>query len=318
MSKKFLIFTAILAAATALFAENEKMSCESELGTCNYEISEEEHRFVQECICSTGYRVFDSRPIEEAFMPANEEECLEKLNEEICQGAPFYCENEAGWCLTSNDDHYTCDCIGVVGVKTGVNQNFSAEGCTAVLEKECGKKVATPRMICTDSEIFNACVSYETTFTNTCFEPVSEEEIEAILDTPVNSAGREGGLAEDIANCCQLESMRNVYKNKFECVETAGSCGNKECCETCDVQLAYENIGEEGAGDGDNEVISPAPDDEADTDKTEVPVDTGDSEPTDSATDSGDTENSEAPADGAAAPTENKENKSDGCSLLFV
>jgi len=317
MSKKFLIFTAMLALATTLFAENEKMSCESELGTCNYEISEEEHRFVQECICSTGYRVFDSRPIEEAFMPANEEECVEKLDEEICKGAPFYCENEAGWCLTSNDDHYTCDCIGVIGVKTGVNQNFSAEGCTAVLEKECGTEIATPRTICTDSEIFNACVSYETTFTNTCFESVTEEEIETILDTPVNSGGREGGLAEDIANCCQNESMRNVYKTKFECVEAAGSCENKGCCETCDVQLAY--VGEEGAGESDGDVISPAPDDEADTDKTEIPGDTGDSEPTDGVTDSGDTENSEAPADGATAPAENKEEKkSDGCSLLFV
>ncbi|MBP5407037.1 hypothetical protein J6Z19_07795, partial [bacterium] len=62
--KKSLIFIAMLALATTIFAENEKMSCESELGTCNYEISEEEHRFIQECICSTGYRVFDSRPIE--------------------------------------------------------------------------------------------------------------------------------------------------------------------------------------------------------------------------------------------------------------
>ena len=75
----------------------------------------------------------------------------------------------------------------------------------------------------------------------------------------------------------------------------------------------------EGAGNDDDEVISPAPDDEADTGKTEIPGDTGDSEPTDGATDSGDTENSEAPADGATAPAENKaEKKSDGCSMLFV
>ena len=309
--KKSLIFIAMLALATTLFAENEKMSCESELGTCNYEISEEEHMFVQECICSTGYRVFDSRPIEEAFMPASEEECLERLDEEICKGAPFYCENEAGWCLTSNDDHYTCDCIGVIGVKTGVNQNFSAEGCTAVLEKECGTEIATPRTICTDSEIFNACVSYETTFTNTCFEPVTEEEIETILDTPVNSGGREGGLAEDIANCCQNESMRNVYKTKFECVEAAESCENKECCETCDVQLAYETIGEEGADEGDGDVISPAPEDE-DAANTEAPTDGAAKEDTADG-------DSAAPATDSEAPAENKEeSKSDGCSMLFI
>ena len=207
--KRLWIFIAMLALATTLFAENEKMSCESEFGTCNYEISEEEHMFVQECICSTGYRVFDSRPIEEAFMPASEEECLERLDEEICKGAPFYCENEAGWCLTE-DGGYKCRCTGLAGIKTGSGADFSAEGCNAVLEKECGTEVATPRTICTDSEIFNACVSYETTFTNTCFEPVTEEEIETILDTPVNSGGREGGLAEDIANCCQLESEKRI------------------------------------------------------------------------------------------------------------
>lgn len=307
--KKSLIFIAMLALATTLFAENEKMSCESELGTCNYEISEEEHRFVQECICSTGYRVFDSRPIEEAFMPANEEECVEKLDEEICKGAPFYCENEAGWCLTADDNHYKCNCIGV-GVKTGVNEDFSAEGCTAALETECGTEVATPRTICTDSEIFNACVSYETTFTNTCFEPVTEEEIETILDTPVNSGGREGGLAEDIANCCRLESMRNIYKNKFECVEAADACENKECCETCDVRLAY--MGEEGASEGDGDVIAPAPEDE-DTSNTEAPTD-GETQTEDTA--DGD---SAAPATDSEAPAENKEkSKSDGCSILFV
>ena len=306
--KKSLIFTAMLALATTLFAENEKMSCESELGTCNYEISEEVHRFVQECICSTGYRVFDSRPIEEAFMPANEEECVEKLDEEICKGAPFYCENEAGWCLTE-DGGYKCRCTGLARIKTGSGADFSAEGCTAVLEKECGTEVATPRTICTDSEIFNACVSYETTFTNTCFEPVSEEEIEAILDTPVNSAGREGGLAEDIANCCQLESMRNVYKNKFECVEAADACENKECCETCDVQLAY--LGEEGSDESDTDVISPAPEDE-DAANTEAPT-TG-TTPEDTADD-----DSAAPATDSEAPAENKEeSKSDGCSMLFI
>ena len=304
--KRLWIFIAMLALATTLFAEDEKMSCESELGTCNYEISEEEHMFVQECICSTGYRVFDSRPIEEAFMPASEEECLERLDEEICKGAPFYCENEAGWCLTE-DGGYKCRCIGVARIKTGSGADFSAEGCTAVLEKECGTEVATPRTICTDSEIFNACVSYETTFTNTCFEPVTEEEIETILDTPVNSGGREGGLAEDIANCCQLESMRNVYKTKIECIEAADTCENKECCETCHVQLAY--LGEEGAGEGDGDVVSPDPEDE-DAANTDAPT-------------TGTTPEDTADGDSAPvtdeAPAENKEeSKSDGCSMLFI
>ena len=140
------------------------------------------------------------------------------------------------------------------------------------------------------------CVSYETTFTNTCFEPVTEEEIEAILDTPVNSGGREGGLAKDIANCCQNEGMRNIYKTKFECVEAAGTCENKECCATCDVQLGYDSYDEgEGGVDAAN---------------TEAPAD-------DSAVPGEDFDVEES--SGSKADSENKEeSKSDGCSMLFI
>ena len=175
-------------------------------------------------------------------------------------------------------------------------------------------ETATPKTICTDSEIFNECVSYETTFTNTCFEPVTEEEIEAILDTPINGSGREGGMAEDIANCCKYETMRNIYKTRFECVKAAETCENKECCETCEVQLAYDNPDE---GDGDaaadtNEEIDPANTDAGNNSNTEAP--TTDATPEDTA--NGD---SATPATDSEAPAENKEeSKSDGCSMLFV
>ena len=299
--KKSLFLVAMLALATTLFAENEKVSCESDSGKCSFERSGE--MLDIECICRNGKEI--SYAEETNFFP-DDEECLAQLDGDYCHDADYICENEAGNCTLHANGEYFCRCR-YVGSKTGKSENFSAEGCTAALETECGTEIPTPRKICTDSEIFNACVSYETTFTNTCFEPVTEEEIEAILDTPVNSGGREGGLAEDIANCCRLESMRNVYKTKFECVEAAGSCENKECCETCDVQLAY--LGEEGADEGDEDVISPAPEDE-DAANTEAPT-TG-TTPEDTA------DGDSAPATDSEATAEKEESKSDGCSMLFI
>ena len=103
--------------------------------------------------------------------------------------------------------------------------------------------------------------------------------------------------------------VRNVYKTKFECVEAADACENKECCETCHVQLAY--LGEEGASEDDGDVVSPDQEDE-DAANTEAPT-TG-TTPEDTA--DGD---SATPANDSEAPAENKEeSKSDGCSMLFV
>ena len=304
--KKSLIFIAMLALATTLFAENEKVSCESDSGKCSFERSGE--MLDIECICRNGKEI--SYAEETNFFP-DDEECLAQLDGDYCHDADYICENEAGNCTLHANGEYFCTCLlGVFGAKTktGTSENFSAEGCTAALETECGMELATtPRTMCTDSEILNACVSYEMTFTNTCFEPVTEEEIETILDTPVNSVGRESGLAEDIAYCCLNEVMRNIYKTKFECVEAAESCENKECCETCDVQLAY--LGEEGANESDTDVISPAPEDE-DTANTEAPT-TG-TTPEDTA------DGDSAPATDSEVPAEKEESKSDGCSMLFL
>ena len=308
--KKSLIFIAIFAVTVTLFAENESVSCESESGKCTYTLSGNDYNI--ECTCRSGEEISYVEEHEGSTNLPTNEECLAQLDGDYCPDADYLCENEAGNCSLQANGEYFCHCLGVSGSKTGRSENFSAEGCTAALEKECGTEVATPRTICTDSEIFNACVSYETTFTNTCFEPVSDEEIEAILDTPaIGGSGREGGMAEDIALCCQNESMRNVYKTKFECVEAAESCENKECCETCDVQLAYETIGEEGADESDTDVISPAPEDE-DAANTEAPTD-GETQTEDTA--DGD---SAAPATDSEAPAEKEESKSDGCSMLFI
>ena len=300
--KKSLIFIAMLALATTLFAENESVSCESELGQCTYTLFEES--FSLECVCRDGSASGEDWTNGEdgsaEFTLPTEEECKAELDN-ICKGVGFKCENEAGYCNLSQDEHYSCVCFGVAGRKSGESDDLSAEGCTAVLEQECGTQVATPKMVCTDEEILNDCISYEQTFADTCFEPLTDEEIAVLLETSV----KESGLAEDIANCCQNDRMRNVYKTKFECVEAAESCENKECCATCEIQLGYDSY-DEGSDDGGNDL------EEGDTDaaNTEVPTDGAPKEDT--------ADGDSAPATDSEAPAEKEESKSDGCSMLFV
>ena len=294
---KTMIFITAFAFATNIFAENEKISCESDFGTCSYEISLSDHRFIKECTCYGGYKISDGKPIEEAAMPANEEECLTDL-EESCEGTGFMCDNEAGWCLTSNDSHYKCTCIGLTGVKTGFNEDFSAEGCTAVLEKECGTDIATPRFVCTDSEILNACISYEQTLANSCMEPITDEELAAALDTPIIGAvGREGEMASIIAQCCENSILREKHQTFSECIDAAESCANKECCEPCGLILD-ESEWMDGASEEDEDAANT----EAPTTGT-TPEDTADGD--------------SAPATDEA-PAEKEESKSDGCSMLFI
>ena len=307
--KKSLIFIAILAVATALFAENESVSCESDSGKCKFERSGEMLLNI-ECVCRDGEEISE---VEETDFFPDDEECLAQLDWNYCHNSDYLCENEAGNCSLQSDGEYFCHCLGILSVKgtlAGTSHNYSAEGCTAILEKECGIELATPRSVCADDELLNECASYTKAFTNMCQTPMTDENFEANLDNPLS-----GDVGGTIAKCCLYNSWRKKYKESFECLEAFGSCENKEeCCLSCGIPISME-----GAGNDDDEVISPAPDDEADTGKTEIPGDTGDSEPTDGATDSGDTENSEAPADGATAPAENKaEKKSDGCSMLFV
>ena len=97
--KKSLIFIAMLAIASTLFAENDTISCESDLGKCTYTLSADS--FSKECECRDGNGIGEAElPSEggtvESTLPT-EEECLAEL-EDICGNADILCENEAGEC----------------------------------------------------------------------------------------------------------------------------------------------------------------------------------------------------------------------------
>ena len=308
--KKTLIFIAMLAVASTLFAENDTVSCESDLGKCTYTLSADS--FNRECTCR------DNTGIGEAELPSEggtlestlptEEECLAEL-EDVCGNADILCGNEAGECQMEPNGEYNCGCYGIVdGYHSGSSASADDESCNAVLVEHCGTEAATARTLCTDSEIFNVCLSYAKSFTNTCYEPLTDEEMEAALDLPAETNDTTAVLAV----CCQDEEIRDGwFKESFECLEAAESCENKECCETCDVFVL-----EESKEDGDNEVIAPAPEDgNTDAGNTEEPVE--------DAIDNGDgsaapTDGTDAPTDGATAPAEKEESKSDGCSMLFI
>ncbi len=301
--KKLLIFIAMLAVATTLFAENNTISCESDLGKCTYTLTDS---FSRECTCRDNTGVSEAEiPPEggtvEATLPT-EEECLAELAD-ICGNADILCENEAGECSMEPNGEYNCGCYGIVnGYHSGTADSASEESCSAVLVEHCGTAAATARTLCTDSEIFSVCLTYAKSFTNTCYEPLTDEEMEAALDLPAATNDTTAALAV----CCQDEESREGwFKDSFECLEAVESCDNKECCETCDVFVLEESNEKE---DGD-EVIAPAPEDGAE--------DAGNTEtPTEDAVDNGD--GSAAPTDGADAPAEKEESKSDGCSMLFI
>lgn len=283
--KKFLAFAAMLAVSPLVFAGTDVVSCESDLGKCTYTLSDES--FSQECVCRDGSGISEAgMPSEggsvESTLPTDDE-CDAKL-EEICKNAGIKCENEAGTCTVKPNGEYQCSCIGIDDLSSGTGI-FGENGCKDILEENCGTEAATPRTICTDSGIFNACVSYAQTFANTCYEPLTDEEIEALLDVPAES----DVTARSIAQCCQDESMRNEYKTSFDCVKAAESCENKECCSAC-------NVGGEDSAE------------------------TGDKTPTDGETQTEDTADGDSSAPATdEAPAENKEeSKSDGCSMLFI
>ena len=292
--KKSLIFIVMLAIASALFAEDETMSCESDLGQCTYTLSAES--FSGTCVCRDGSASGEDGTAAEDgtldFTLPTEEECMAEL-ESVCKDAGFTCENEAGLCDMDKDGKYSCVCFGVAGMKSGESENLSAEDCTAALEKECGTEAATPKMLCTDEDILNECIYYEQIFADTCFEPLSDGEIAAILETPITE---ETGIAEDIARCCQNDWYREIHKTKFDCIEAAGNCENKECCATCEIELGYKTY-DDGSEDAGNDVVTPDPE--------EGNMGPGGCEV-------------EEPTDGADAPAEKEESKSDGCSMLFI
>ena len=307
--KNSLIFIAMLAITSTLFAEDNTVSCESDLGKCTYTLTDS---FTRECTCrdNTGFADAEIPPeggTIDSTLPT-EAECLAELAD-VCGNADILCENEAGECQMEQNGEYNCGCYGIFdGYHSGTAASADEESCNAVLVEHCGTEAATAKTICTDSEIFEVCLSYAKSFTEACYEPLTEEEMEAALDLPAETNDTTAALAV----CCQNEEMRNEFKTSFECLEAAESCENKECCETCKV-FSLEELKE----DDDNEVISPAPeDDSADAGETEVP--TGDTVDDNSDGSAAPTDGADAPADGADAPAEKEESKSDGCSMLFI
>ena len=297
--KKSLIFIAMLALATTLFAEDEKMSCESDNGKCTYTLSGNDYNI--ECICRNGKEISDVEKHEGSTNLPTNEECIGALEGVYCYEPDYICENEAGNCSVNYYGEYFCRCLGVSGSKSGEGENFSAEGCTAALEKECGTELPTLRSICANDELLNECASYSKTFNNTCRTPVTDEEFDAKLDRPLKTYSE---TDKEIVQCCSDNAQK--AKETYECLGAFENCEeNKEnCCASCHVVSIVEG----GAGDGD--VISSAPEDE-DAANTEAPT-TG-ATPEDTA------DGDSAPATDSEAPAENKEeSKSDGCSMLFI
>ena len=337
--KKSLVLVAMLAFATTLFAET--MTCESKRGgTCTFELSE--GTLSKTCTCKDGTEVKDTKA---ASVLPTEEECKQEART-VCQsqedpgqpgqpgqpGSGLTCKNDAGRCSVEEESgNYNCRCSGSQEQKTGTTENISEEGCTAVLEEECGTEAPLLSSICTDKAIFDTCASYAKTIANTCSDnPVSDDEIDAMYNAPAS-----GSTAKEISRCCQMEQMRNGMKDSSDCINAAETCENKECCETCVNNSMPGDPGNPPDGDPNNPPDSPDPDDgdtdagdtgsdgDTDTANTDAPAD--DETPTDSETpvdsetpaDTTDGDGSEAPATDSEAESK-EESKSDGCSMLFI
>jgi hypothetical protein len=322
--KKSLVLVAMLAFATTLFAET--ITCESKRGgTCTYELSGE--TLSKTCTCKDGTTVEGT---ETATALPTEEECKQEART-VCQsqqdpgqpgqpGSGLTCKNDAGRCSVEEESgNYNCICSGTQEQKTGTTANISEEGCTAVLEEECGTEAPLLSSICTEKEVFDTCASYTKAIANKCSDnPVTDEEIEAMFNAPVS-----GSTAKEISRCCQMEQMREEQKTSFECIEAAGTCENKECCESC----VKNNMPPDGdpnnppdstdTEDGDTDAGDTGSDGDTDTANTDAPAD--DETPTDSETpaDKTDGDDTEAPATDSEAENQ-KESKSDGCSMLFI
>lgn len=280
MTKKILIFIAMLALAMTLFAENETVSCESDYGKCSFELSGD--TLSQNCVCSNGREFSGSDPVFEGFTMLTEEDCLAEIDN-WCKKIPANCSNDAGACEVDKNGKYKCYCHYVDGKKTG-DGYFGEEGCNEILVETCGTEVPTPRKICAE-EILNECIAYFERIKNTCSEePIND--INEILDAPIDYSTESSITVHEFADCCRSEYWRNEYKRESDCIETFDSCEDKECCE-CTIQVGGDAANTETPTDG------------------AVKEDTADGDSATPATDE--------------APAENKENsKSDGCSMLFV
>ena len=288
--KKSLIFITIFAVAAMLFAENEKVSCESDYGTCSLERSDKE--LEKHCFCHNGNEYYFSDPLIEGFNdgPLTEEWCQEKIDN-LCKKIDAQCSNNAGACNVNRAGEYECYCHYVDGKKTGSGY-FGEEGCDEILVETCGSEIPTPRKVCPEG-ILNECIDYFERIYNTCLDPI--DDINEILDAPINDSTLSSGKVHEFAGCCSNEYWRKEYKRESDCIGTFESCENKECCEcTIQVEDSAENSGTNDSTDTEAPTTGTTPEDTAD----------GDS----------------APATDSEAPAENKEEskKSDGCLMLFI
>ena len=97
MTKKLLIFVVILTSVTAIFAENEKVSCESDYGTCSLERLD---KYLEtHCFCHNGNEHYFSDPVIEGFNdgPLAEEWCMAEIDV-LCKKIDAQCSNNAGTC----------------------------------------------------------------------------------------------------------------------------------------------------------------------------------------------------------------------------
>ena len=294
--KKSLILTAIMIAAATLFAET--VTCESKMGKCTYEITSNGN-YSEDCICRDGYGGGEGGNYGMPTTLPTEEECLANLDKH-CKNAGFTCKNDAGECHIDQNGEYICWCLGVwsangatEGAYTGTvefnEETSEKENCDRLVEI-CGTEPATVREVCEDQEILNQCISYIKTFAEGCFEPLTDEDIEEILDSPsyyydyAHAQGKPGS----VPSCCQESEVRKEYQTWLECFE---NCQDDNCCDTCR--------------------INPVSHEDDDAAHTEVPTDGAAKEDTAD----GDTA---TPETGSEAPAEKEESKSDGCSMLFI
>ena len=292
--KKTLILVAIMLAAATLFAETETMTCESDEGTCVYEL--DGTVFHEYCTCEGGSYDKINNHSNSAAMP-REWDCSQNIDANAyCKKGVFACDNDAGRCHVDQYGKYLCSCWGVYsangaveGAYTGTAE-FVEESCKSKLVEICGTELATIGDVCENQEILKECVTYikpvQTCYgrwSNDYIEGIEDIEFEDILDLPAYG----NHISWAISNCCQIDDDLKEYQTKWECLE---NCTEEDCCKACGWSINEDESSEESVADAAN---------------TEAPA-------TDAAP--------EDKADGdSAAPAENKEeSKSDGCSLLFI
>ena len=277
--KKTLILVAIMLAAATLFAETETMTCESEAGTCVYEL--DGTVFHEYCTCDGGSYDKINNHSNSAAMP-RELDCSHNVDANTyCKKGVFACDNDAGRCYVDDNGEYLCSCWGVWSVNGAVNgaytgtAEFVEESCKSKLVEICGTEPATVKDVCEDQEILNECIAYIKSVDACYGREWPDENNEAVLDHPADDSG---SVYARISSCCQKEDYRKELQPRGECLE---NCKEEDCCKACGFDM------------GDT-----VPSEESKADVAEA--------------------NTEAPATGAA-PAENKEeSKSDGCSLLFI